>query len=214
VPWGATDRPALVAANAVNLLAHAAQFFVWLLVPYYLVDRRGMHAASAGLLLGAAALAGAVASPLGGWCADRLHAGWLPAVGLTVEAIGLVLTSRLDAASSIGAIALALALGGAGLGFFAVPNMHYVMSALGRTRQGRAGGVVTVMRMGGIVAGAMLATWTHGGRVAAATAAGADAATAAASAFAHAFHVAAAIAAVAALFSLASHRHRASPAPA
>jgi MFS family permease len=202
----AADRRTFVVANAVNLLANAAQFFVWLLVPYYLVDRRGMDVASAGLLFGAGALASAVASPLGGWCADRLRADWLPALGLAVEAIGLLLTSRLDAASSIAAISLALTLGGAGLGLFTAPNMHHVMSALGRTRQGRAGSLVMVMRVGGIVTGATLATWTYGARLAAATAAGAPAADAAATAFAHAFHVAAAIAAAAALLSLAAQR--------
>jgi MFS family permease len=199
-----TDRRTFALANALNLLANAALFFVWLLVPYYLVDRRRMDAAPAGLLFGAGALASAVAAPLGGWCADRSRAGWLPPLGLAVEAAGLLLTSRLGDGSSTVTIAVALALGGAGLGLFVVSNMHYVMSALGRTHQGRAGSLVTVMRMAGIVAGATLATWTYGARLDALTAAGAAAPDAAA--FTHAFHVAAAIAGAAALLSLVTCR--------
>lgn len=203
---GVADRRTFVVANAVNLLANAALFFVWLLVPYYLLERRGLAAGAGGLVFAVGALATAVAAPAGGWCADRWGARWLVPLALAAEALGLFLTSGLDAASSPVAIAVALALAGGGLGLFAVPNMHYVMSALPRERQGWAGSLVVLMRMGGVVAGARLATFAHDSRLAAHAAAGLPLALAAARAFDDAFRVATGIAAVAALLSLVPPR--------
>jgi predicted MFS family arabinose efflux permease len=165
---GIVDRRAFVVANAANLVANAALFFVWLLVPYYLLDARRLTAPAAGLLFAMGTLATAVAAPAGAWAAERWGGGRpIAAAALAVEALGLWLTSRLDAASSPAAIGLALALGGAGVGLFAAPNMHYVMSALPPSRQGWAGSLVALMRMAGIVAGAQLATWLYDARLAA-----------------------------------------------
>jgi MFS family permease len=161
------ERRAFVIANAANLVANAALFFVWLLVPYYLLDARRLTAPAAGLLFALGTLATAAAAPAGAWAAERWGGRPVAAGALGVEALGLWLTSRLDAASSPAAIGLALALGGAGVGLFAAPNMHYVMSALPPARQGWAGSLVMLMRMGGIVVGAQLATWLYDARLAA-----------------------------------------------
>jgi predicted MFS family arabinose efflux permease len=154
----AADPPAFVRANASNLVASAAHFFVWLLVPFYLVERRALPAGTAGLLLGVGSLAAAVAAPLGARSADAWGARPVVGVALGLEAAGLALASRLDAASSGAEIALALALAGGGMGLFTTPNMHYVMAALPASRQGWAGSLVVLMRMLGIVAGALAAT--------------------------------------------------------
>lgn len=205
---GVADRRAFVVANAANLLANLALFFVWLLVPYYLIEQRGLAVGAAGLLFAVGTLATALGAPLGGWCADRWGARAVVPVALGVEALGLLLTSRLEAGSTPLAIALALALAGAGVGLFTVPNMHYVMAALPRARQGWAGSLVVLMRMGGIVLGASVATQTLEGRATAHRAAGLAEGAATASAFADAFRLAAAIAALAALLSLVPPRAR------
>jgi MFS family permease len=62
---GVVDLRAFVTANAVNLVANAALFFVWLLVPYYLIDIRGVPATTAGLLFAVGTLATAVGAPAG-----------------------------------------------------------------------------------------------------------------------------------------------------
>jgi MFS family permease len=191
----------LVLANAANLLANAALFAVWLLVPYYLIDRRGFSAGVSGVLFMAGSLAWAVAAPLGGRLADRGAGRWLAPLALAVEGAGLWFTGRLDAAASPLTVAGALALGGFGYGLFHVPNMHYVMSALPPARQGIAGSLVALMRTGGIVVGAALTTRVYGDRLARHAAAGL-APAAAGLAFQDALTAAAGLATVAAALAL------------
>jgi len=203
---GLADRRTFAVANASNLVANAALFFVWLLVPYYLVQGRGLPTALSGVLFAIGTLGTAVGAPVGGWWADAWGARRVVSLALAIEAVGLALTSRLHAASSVTEIALALALAGGGMGLFTVPNMHFVMSALPRARQGWGGGLVVLMRMLGIAAGASLATAAYEGRLAAYRAGGLGAVDGAALAFRDAFLLAGAIAAAAALLSLVPPR--------
>jgi len=196
---GLADRRTFVLANATNLVANAALFFVWLLVPYYLVQGRGLPAGVGGALFAVGALATAVGAPAGGRWAEAWGARRVVPLALAIEAAGLLLTSRLHAASSGAEIALALALAGGGVGLFAAPNMHYVMSALPPGRQGWAGGLVVLMRMLGFVVGAYLATAAYESRLAVYGAAGLGGADGASLAFRDAFLLAGAIAAAAAL---------------
>ncbi len=208
----ATDLRTLVLANASNLLANAALFAVWLLVPYYLLDRRGFSAALGGLLFTAGPLAWACASPIGGRLADRGAGRWLAPLALAVQALGLWLTGRLDDRAGPADILAALGIGGAGYGLFVVANMHYVMRALPRARQGIAGSLVALMRTAGIVVGATVTTAVYASRLSTHAALGPGPAMAAA--FADAFRVAAAIAVVAALLSLVPPAPRDSARPA
>ena len=63
-------------ANAAHLLAFVALFAVWLLAPYYLIDRRGFSAGLGGVLFAIGPLAQACAAPLGGgWPIGAAAAG-------------------------------------------------------------------------------------------------------------------------------------------
>lgn len=196
------SRRSVVLPNATNFVANVALFFVWLLVPYYLVDLRGVPVVTAGVLFAIGTLAMALGAPLGGRWAEAWSARRVVPLALAIEAAGLALTSRLDRGSSALAIALALALAGGGAGLFAVPNMYEVMSARPRGRQGWAGSLVALMRLLGIVAGARLATWAYEGRLRGYRAAGFEG-LAAELAFRDAFAAAAAIAVLAVLLGLA-----------
>jgi MFS family permease len=201
------DRRALVIANAALLLGWVALFAVWLLVPYYLIDRRGFTAGWGGVLFMLGPLAQAGAAPLAGRLADRGAGRWLAPLGLALEGAGLWLTGRLGDAAAPARIALALGLGGFGSGLFIVANMHYVMAALPPSRQGVAGSLVALMRTAGVVAGAIVTTAVYAARLSAHAPLGARGAAAAA--FTDAFTLAAAIASAAALLSLLPHRPRA-----
>lgn len=214
VRGGLADPRMFVAANGAHLLANAALFAVWLLVPYYLLDRRGFAAGLGGFLFTTGPLAQACATPLGGHLVDRGFGRWLPPLALAVEAVGLWLTGRLGDLATPTEIALALGLAGFGSGLFIVANMHYVMGALPRVRQGIAGSLVALMRTGGIVVGANVTTAVYAARLSAHR--GLGPVEAAAAAFADAFGVAAALAAAAAVLSLLPPRARGSterPAP-
>jgi MFS family permease len=208
--WGRVADPrTFAAANGAHLLANTGLFAIWLLVPYYLIDRRGFAAGTGGLLFAAAPLAQACAMPLGGRTVDRGLGRVLAVLGLVVESAGLWLTGRLGASASAGNILMALGLAGFGSGLFIVANMHYVMNALPRPQQGVAGSVISLMRTAGIVLGSTITTAVYATRQSAHGALGTEAATAAA--FADAFDVAAAVALVAVLLSLLPPRTRRTP---
>ncbi len=203
---GLTDPRTFALANAAHLLAFVALFAVWLLVPYYLIDRRGFSAGLGGVLFTTGPLAQACAAPLGGRLADRGAGRGLAPLALAIEGVGLWLTGRLDDVAGLARIALALGLGGFGSGLFLVANMHYVMAALSPSRQGMAGSLVALMRTTGVVVGANVTTAVYAARLSAHAHLGEGGA--ASSAFTDAFSVAAAIAGAAALLSLVPPRAR------
>jgi MFS family permease len=205
-PDGLTDLRAFVIANAAHLLAFVALFAVWLLVPYYLIDRRGFPAGLGGLLFTTGPLAQACAAPLGGRLADRGAGRWLAPLALALEGVGLWFTGRLDDVATPARIVVTLGLGGFGSGLFLVANMHYVMAALAPSRQGMAGSLVALMRTAGVVVGANVTTAVYAARLSAHAHLGESGA--ASSAFTDAFSVAAAIAGAAALLSLVPPRTR------
>jgi MFS family permease len=206
-PAGLADPRGFAIANAAHLLANAALFAIWLLVPYYLIDRRGFPVGLSGVLFATGPLAQACATSLGGRLADRGLGRGLAPLALALEGAGLWLTGRLAASATPAQIVLALGLAGFGSGLFIVANMHYVMGAVPAGRQGVAGSLVALMRTGGIVVGASLTTAVYSAGLSAHAHLGEGGADSLA--FAGALSVAAAIAGVAALLSLVPPRARA-----
>ncbi|MBI4240220.1 MAG: MFS transporter [Candidatus Rokubacteria bacterium] len=157
-------RPHVLQLNALAFLANLAQFAVWLLAPYYLVNVLNLSATAGGLLFMLTPLGTAAAAPVSGWATDRFGGRPLVGLGLAAESAGLFLISRLDAQSPGAEVALALALVGLGLGAFQVPNMRLLMASFPPTQQGGAGGMISMSRTLGIVAGVSLASAIFGGR--------------------------------------------------
>jgi MFS family permease len=124
-------RAPVLRASALSFVARASIFAIWLLVPFYLVDARGLSPAVGGVLFMLTPLGTALAAPLAGRLADRVGA----------------------AGPSLGLIGLALLTAGFGLGFFEVPNMASIMAAFPVGQQGAAGGLAFLARTLGVVAG-------------------------------------------------------------
>jgi MFS family permease len=146
-------RAPVLAASALAFVANAGIFSIWLLAPFYLVAARGLDASAAGVLFMLTPLGTALAAPPAGRLADRLGPRGLIAAGLALEALGLGLLSRADAATPIALLAVALFGAGFGLGLFQVPNMAVVMAAFPSAQQGAAGGLAFLARTLGTVAG-------------------------------------------------------------
>jgi len=145
-------------ANVLNVVANGTMFAIWLLTPYYLITVRGLSTITGGLMLGIAPAATAIAAPIAGRALNRISTGRLSTIGLALEAAGLVAVARTGADTPLLIVAGALAVVGAGLGLFTVPNLLFVMGSIPRERQGVAGALSQMMRMVGVVTGVAGAT--------------------------------------------------------
>jgi MFS family permease len=146
-------RAPVLAAGALALVANAGIFSIWLLAPFYLVTARGLDTATASVLFMLTPLGTTLAAAPAGRLADRIGARLPIAAGLALEALGLGLLSRADAATPIPLLAAALFAAGLGLGVFQVPNMAVVMAAFPAGQQGAAGGFAFLARTLGTVTG-------------------------------------------------------------
>jgi len=154
--FGDVARGPVLRAGALSFVARGAIFAIWLLVPFYLVEARGLGAIVGGLLFMLTPLGTTVAAPLAGRLADRIGASAPAVVGLALEAAGLAVLGFVDGATPLALVALALFVAGFGLGFFEVPNMATIMAAFPAGRQGAAGGLSFLARTLGVVAGVAL----------------------------------------------------------
>lgn len=146
-------RGSVLGLGLLAFLANAGIFAIWLLVPFYLVERRGFDGLVSGALFMLTPLGTAVAAPLAGRLADRVGFRGPMVAGLLAEAAGLLLLSWAGPTTPPALVALGLFGAGFGLGIFQVPNMTAVMSRFGAAAQGAAGGLAFLARTLGTVAG-------------------------------------------------------------
>jgi EmrB/QacA subfamily drug resistance transporter len=151
-------RQRIFSAGAASaLLNYICLYSVLFLMPFYLIQGRGLNPAQAGLLLTAQPLVMAVAAPLSGSLSDRIGSRLLSTAGMAILALGLFLLSRLDGSSGNPAILGSLAVTGLGTGMFISPNTSALMGSAPRQRQGIASGILASARNVGMVLGIGLA---------------------------------------------------------
>ena len=97
-----------------------------------------------------------IGAPIGGRLSDRLPAGLLGGIGLSVFAAGLVLLSMIHPGASSLDIAWRMALCGLGFGFFQSPNNRTLVSAAPVHRSGAAGGMLATARLLGQTLGTVV----------------------------------------------------------
>ena len=151
-------RQRIFSAGAASaLLNYICLYSVLFLMPFYLIQGRGLNPAQAGLLLTAQPLVMAVAAPLSGSLSDRIGSRLLSTLGMAILAVGLFMLSRLDGSSGNPAILGSLAVTGLGTGMFISPNTSALMGSAPRQRQGIASGILASARNVGMVLGIGLA---------------------------------------------------------
>ena len=197
--FGDVTRGPVLRAGVLSFVARGAIFSIWLLVPFYLVEARGLGAFVGGIFFMLTPLGTTVAALLAGRLADRIGASAPAVAGLALEAAGLAVLGFADGATPLGVVALALFVAGFGVGFFEVPNMATIMAAFPSGQQGAAGGLSFLARTLGVVAGVALTGQIVATRSAAVGFLGA---------FAESLLVAALAAAAASVFALAGARAR------
>jgi EmrB/QacA subfamily drug resistance transporter len=145
------------ASTASAVLNYVCLYCVTFLMPFYLLQGRGLNPAQAGLLLTAQPIIMAISAPISGALSDRIGSRLLSTLGMLVMAAGLFLLSTLQPDSSNGAILAGLAITGLGTGIFISPNTSALMGSAPLQRQGIASGILATARSVGMVLGVGLA---------------------------------------------------------
>jgi EmrB/QacA subfamily drug resistance transporter len=152
------------------VLNYVALFGVVFLMPFYLIQGRGLSPAQAGLVMTAYPAVMALAAPVSGALSDRIGSRLLSSLGMGLMGVGLVLLARLQPDAAFLRVAISLAVVGVGTGIFISPNSSALMGSAPRDRQGIAAGILATARSTGMVigvgvAGAIFASLTLGSAV-------------------------------------------------
>jgi MFS family permease len=135
------------------LLNYMATFAVVFLMPFYLIQARGMAPAAAGLVLSAQPLLMAATAGLAGVIADRIGPRLPATAGMAVLGVALLWLSRVDLDTPIGFVVGALFVSGIGIGLFTSPNTSAILGAAPPARRGVASGLLATARSLGMVLG-------------------------------------------------------------
>ncbi len=139
------------------VLNYICVYSITFLMPFYLIQGRGLNPAAAGLLLTAQPILMAITAPVSGAFSDKIGSRLPGMFGMAVLAVGLFLLSRLGATTTLAYAAVALAVAGMGTGTFISPNTSALMGSAPRSHQGIASGVLAAARNVGMVLGIGLA---------------------------------------------------------
>jgi EmrB/QacA subfamily drug resistance transporter len=135
------------------ILNYICVYSVLFLMPFYLIQGRGLDPARAGLILTAQPLVMALMAPLSGTLSDRIGSRLPTTLGMLVLAGGLFTLARLSQSSPYAHVLAGLAVCGLGVGLFVAPNNSALMGAAPKARQGIAAGVLALARNVGMVLG-------------------------------------------------------------
>lgn len=144
-----------LAAIAAAVVCYAALGAVLSILPRYVPGQLGGGPTAVGLAVGAPALTGLLARPVGGRAADRLGPLAPLLTGAAVMAAGAVpaAVSRTLAALLLSRLAV-----GAGEGLMMSATVLWLLRLAGRERRGRALGHIGLANYGGLALGPLLAT--------------------------------------------------------
>jgi EmrB/QacA subfamily drug resistance transporter len=149
--------PLFSTSTACAVLNYICIFCLTFLMPFYLIQGRGLNPAEAGLLLTAQPVLMAITAPISGAFSDRLGSRGPGMLGMGVLAGGLFFLSGIGPGTRLWLVALGLAVAGFGTGTFISPNTSALMGSAPRSRQGIASGVQAAARNFGMVLGIGLA---------------------------------------------------------
>jgi EmrB/QacA subfamily drug resistance transporter len=128
-----------------------ALFAVQFLIVFYLQAVRGYNPLQAALLLIPLPVLTSVIAPFSGRLADRIGARIPATLGLLLQAVALVLFTRLTPTTPLWQIGATLALMGLGGGLFFSPNTSAAMNAAPPNRLGIASATLATLRQVGMV---------------------------------------------------------------
>ena len=131
---------------------------VSIIQPFYLQNVLKLTPAATGLVMMIYPLVLSVAAPISGHLSDKIGSELLTFVGLCFTVTGLFLMSTLNEYSTIGIMAVFLAILAIGNGLFQSPNNSLVMSTAPKEKLGIAGSINAFVRNLGMAAGVAVST--------------------------------------------------------
>lgn len=123
------------------------------LLPFALIQGRGLSPAQTGLILTCQPIVMAITASISGALSDRIGSRVLATAGMLILSLGLFLLSRLDASTLIEVIVVVQLLIGLGIGLFTSPNSSAILGAVPAQRRGVANGILGTARTLGMVLG-------------------------------------------------------------
>ena len=149
--------PLFSTSTASAVLNYICIYSLIFLMPFYLIQGRGLNPSEAGLLLTAQPVIMAITAPISGAFSDKFGSRKPGMIGMGILAVGLFFLSRIGVGTGLWLVALSLAISGAGTGIFISPNTSALMGSAPKSRQGIASGVQAEARSFGMVLGIGLA---------------------------------------------------------
>ncbi len=139
-----------VGSALVNYICMASVLF---LVPFYLIQGRGLSAAKAGMVMSAQFLSMVVTAPVSGRIADRVGSRGPASTGMAILAVGLFLLSAMNGETPLHLVVIGLVVTGVGVSIFATPNNSAMLGAAPPGRKGIASGILATSRLLGMATG-------------------------------------------------------------
>jgi EmrB/QacA subfamily drug resistance transporter len=143
-----------VASALVNYVCVASILF---LVPFYLIQGRGLSASKAGIIMTAQFLAMSLTAPLSGMISDRVGSRVPATAGMAITAGGLFLLSSMNGGTPLHVVAASLTVTGVGVAIFVTPNNSAMLGAAPAGRKGIASGILATSRLLGMATGVSIA---------------------------------------------------------
>lgn len=156
LPFDLLRIPIFSVSVLTSVCSFLGQMLAMVALPFYLQRECGYDAVQTGLLLTAWPAVIMVVAPTAGYLIERIHAGLLGGVGLTLMTAGLLLLAFLPSHPSAFDIVWRLVLCGAGFGLFQSPNNSILIASAPPERSGSASGMLATARLLGQTTGAAL----------------------------------------------------------
>jgi MFS family permease len=136
-------------SNLASLISFISTFSVIFLLSFYLQYIKGLTPVYAGMILSIQTIAIVLMTPVSGRLSDKFEARTLASIGMGIITVGLIILTTINMETSIYLIIFIMILLGIGIGLFATPNTHAIMSSVEKKDLGIAAASASTMRLAG-----------------------------------------------------------------
>ena len=170
LPLDLLAQPAIALSAMGAFAAFLASQTLLLSLPFRLQHEFGLSPSEVGAMIAPWPLTTLFVAPISGSLSDRVPAGLLGGIGMTLSIAALLTLAALPAHPGYLDVAWRMSLCGAGFGMFLSPNARLIVGSAPKDRATAAGGLVSTIRMlgqtsGATFAAALLAMGIGSGRV-------------------------------------------------